>query len=65
MLGSNSIKNNFYRKMSSSEENLSELEDEQAVNGSGGEEETEDKVELKGILDDVEETTVSWKDLVN
>lgn len=51
--------------MSSSEENLSELEDEQAVNGSGGEEETEDKVELKGILDDVEETTVSWKDLVN
>lgn len=50
--------------MSSSEdENLSDLEGDQAAVNSDGEE--EDKVELKGILNDVEETEVSWKDLVN
>lgn len=49
---------------SESEENLSELEEEQAANGGGSEDEDTEKPELKGILDDVEETEVSWKDLV-
>lgn len=48
----------------SSDENLSDLEEQQADNGSGSEGEDEDTPELKGILDDVEETEVSWKDLV-
>lgn len=49
----------------SSDENLSDLEEQQhALNGSGSEKEEEEKPELKGILDDVEETEVSWKDLV-
>lgn len=52
--------------MSSSEdENLSDLEDQQAVNESGSDSKDADKPDLKGILDDVEETTCSWKDLVN
>jgi hypothetical protein len=52
--------------MSDSEsENLSDLEEQQDLKSgeSGGE--GEDKPELKGILDDVEETEVSWKDLVS
>lgn len=47
----------------SSDENLSDLE-EQDVKDSGSDGDDEEKVELKGILNDVEETEVSWKDLV-
>lgn len=53
----------------SSDDNLSDLEQdleqEQALNGSGSDVEDAEKAELKGILDDVEETAVSWKDLVS
>lgn len=49
----------------SSDENLSDLEEQQAVNGSGSGEDEAEKPELKGILNDVEETIVSWKDLVS
>lgn len=49
----------------SSDENLSDLEEQQAVNGSGSDQEEAEKPELKGILNDVEETVVSWKDLVS
>lgn len=49
----------------SSDDNLSDLEDQQAVKESGSEQSDKDDAELKGILDDVEETSVSWKDLVN
>lgn len=49
----------------SSDENLSDLEEQQAVNGSGSGEDEAEKLELKGILNDVEETIVSWKDLVS
>lgn len=48
----------------SSDENLSDLEEQQDVNGSGSDQEEAEKPELKGILNDVEETVVSWKDLV-
>lgn len=48
----------------SSDENISDLEEEQAVEGIGSGEEGDEKPELKGILNDVEETEVSWKDLV-
>lgn len=47
----------------SSDENLSDLEGEQVAEVSGADED-EEKAELKGILNDVEETEVSWKDLV-
>lgn len=50
---------------SESEENLSDLEEQQAGNGSGSDGEDIEKPELKGILDDVEETEISWKDLVS
>ena len=49
----------------SSEDNLTDLEEEQAVTGSGNDSAGEEKPELKGILDDVEETNVTWKDLVS
>lgn len=49
---------------SSEEENLSDLEETQAVNESGSDDEAQ-KPELKGILNDVEETVVSWKELVS
>lgn len=49
---------------SSEEDNLSELEETQAVNESGSDDEAQ-KPELKGILNDVEETVVSWKELVS
>lgn len=53
--------------MSSTEEenNISDLEQEYAAEQSDGEGNEEAKPELKGILNDVEETTVSWKDLVS
>lgn len=51
--------------MSDSEEEISDLEADQQAVGSGSDAEGEDKPELKGILDDVEETCVSWKDLVS
>lgn len=47
----------------SSDDNLSDLEQENEVEAGSGS--GEDEVELKGILDDVEETEVSWKDLVS
>lgn len=49
----------------SSDDNLSDLEQENEVEAGSGSEQDEEKVELKGILDDVEETEVSWKDLVS
>lgn len=49
----------------SSDDNLSDLEQENDVEAGSGSNEDEEKVELKGILDDVEETAVSWKDLVS
>lgn len=49
----------------SSDDNLSELEEEQIPDGGGSDDEGDGKPELKGILDDVEETNVSWKDLVS
>jgi hypothetical protein len=49
---------------SESEENLSDLEENQAANGSESNGEEAEKPDLKGILDDVEETEISWKDLV-
>lgn len=49
----------------SSDDNLSDLEQDHAVDGIGSDGEEEEKPELKGILDDVEETTVTWKDLVS
>lgn len=45
--------------------NLSELEEEDAVSVDGNGSEDGDAKELKGILDDVEETDVNWGDLVN
>lgn len=60
------LNSEFTRTMSdSSDENLSDLEEEQDVKDSGSEGDDEEKVELKGILNDVEETDVSWKDLVS
>lgn len=50
---------------SESDANLSDLEDEQAVAAAGSDADGADKVELKGILNDVEETPVTWKDLVS
>jgi hypothetical protein len=50
---------------SESDQNLSDLEAQQDANASGSDEEEAEKPELKGILDDVEETEVSWKDLVS
>lgn len=47
----------------SSDDNLSDLEEQQAV-ASGDDSEDKEQLELKGILNDVEETSVSWKDLV-
>lgn len=49
----------------SSDDNLSDLEQENVVEAGSGSGEDEEKAELKGILDDVEETAVSWKDLVS
>lgn len=49
----------------SSDDNLSDLEQENEAEAGSGSGEDEEKVELKGILDDVEETAVSWKDLVS
>lgn len=49
----------------SSDDNLSELEEEHAIEEPGSGTEDDEKPELKGILDDVEETEVSWKDLVS
>lgn len=49
----------------SSDENLSDLEEQQAVDGSRSDKDEAEKPELKGILNDVEETVVSWKDLVS
>lgn len=47
----------------SSDDNLSDLEEQQAVGGeSDGEEEK--KPQVKGICNDVVETEVTWKDLV-
>ena len=48
-----------------SDQNLSDLEADQDAKASNSDEEEADKAELKGILDDVEETEVSWKDLVS
>ena len=52
--------------MSDSEdsENISDLEADQDEKASNSDGEEAEKAELKGILDDVEETEVSWKDLV-
>lgn len=48
-----------------SEANLSELEDE-TINPAAASDGNEDEdTQLKGILNDVEETEVSWKDLVS
>lgn len=44
--------------------NLSELEEEDAVSVDGNDSEDDDKKELKGTLDDIEETGVNWSDLV-
>lgn len=49
----------------SSDDNLSDLEQENGIEARSGSGDDEEKVELKGILDDVEETAVSWKDLVS
>lgn len=51
-------------KMSDSED-LSDLEAQQSKLGEGSDDDEQDKTELKGILNDVEETSVSWKDLVS
>lgn len=50
---------------SESESNLSDLEEQLADNHNPSDGVDEEKPELKGILDDVEETEVSWKDLVS
>lgn len=54
--------------MSDSEDsnaNLSELEDETINPAAEGEDNEDEDTQLKGILNDVEETEVSWKDLVS
>lgn len=56
---------NSTKTMSDSEDEISDLEADQQAVGSESDAEGEDKPELKGILDDVEETSVSWKDLVS
>lgn len=50
---------------SESDGNLSDLEAQQDENEDNNSGDDTDKPELKGILDDVEETEVSWKDLVS
>jgi hypothetical protein len=50
---------------SESEQDLSDLEAQQDGNESDSNGEESEKPELKGILDDVEETEVSWADLVS
>lgn len=50
---------------SDSEAELSDLEAQQDENASNSDEEEGEKAELKGILDEVEETEFSWKDLVS
>lgn len=49
----------------SSDDNLSDLEQDNAAEAGNGSGEDEEKADLKGILDDVAETEVSWKDLVS
>lgn len=44
--------------------NLSELEEEDAVSVAGNDSEEGEAKELKGILNEVEETEVKWSDLV-
>lgn len=48
-----------------SDANLSELEDETINPAAEGDENEDEDTQLKGILNDVEETEVSWKDLVS
>lgn len=48
-----------------SDANLSELEDETINPAAEGEDNEDEDTQLKGILNDVEETEVSWKDLVS
>ena len=48
-----------------SEANLSELEDETINPAAEGDDNEDEDTQLKGILNDVEETEVSWKDLVS
>lgn len=55
----------FRMSDSESEENLSDLEEQQGASENESDAEEEEKPELKGILNDVEETEVSWKDLVS
>lgn len=44
--------------------NLSDLEEEDAISVEENGSEADDTKELKGILNDVEETEVQWSDLV-
>lgn len=48
-----------------SDANLSELEDETINPAAEGDDNEDEDTQLKGILNDVEETEVSWKDLVS
>lgn len=49
----------------SDSENLSDLEQEEAVSIDGSDGEKEDVKELGGELNDIEETDVKWSDLVS
>lgn len=49
----------------SDSENLSDLEQEEAVSIDGSDGEKEDVKELSGELNDIEETDVKWSDLVS
>ena len=49
----------------SDSENLSDLEQEEAVSIDGSDVEKEDTKELSGELNDIEETDVKWSDLVS
>ena len=49
----------------SDSENLSDLEQEEAVSIDGSDAEKEDTKELSGELNDIEETDVKWSDLVS
>lgn len=49
----------------SDSENLSDLEQEEAVSIDGSDVEKEETKELSGELNDIEETDVKWSDLVS
>lgn len=51
--------------MSDSEDNLSDLEQEQDPSISGSDEETSEKEESNGISNDNEDSDIKWSDLVS